>query len=130
MIRPLRSIALAAAAIAPLALIAGCGGSPGGNDAAATTNAAVPAGNTAAAIRDLPAGQRTAVLLRAIRDAGRECQGVTAATEVTANGSPPTWAATCEDGNQWIVALGADGTATVTNRTELRRAGEGAGKAG
>ena len=130
MIRPLRSLVLSATVLAPLALIAGCGGSPGGNDAAATTNAAVPAGNTAAAIRDLPAGQRTAVLLRAIRDAGRECQGVTAATEVTANGSPPTWDATCEDGNQWIVALGADGTATVTNRTELRQAGEGAGKAG
>ncbi|SFP87347.1 hypothetical protein [Sphingomonas rubra] len=127
MIRSRSTSILPAALLAPLMLVAACGGSPGGNDAAETANVAAPDGNTAATIRDLPAGQRTAVLLRAIRDAGRDCQGVTEATEVTAQGSPPTWAATCEDGNQWIVAIGEGGTATVTNRTELRQAG---GKAG
>lgn len=122
MIRSLPSLVLPVAALAPLVLIAACGGTPGGNTASDATNTAAPAGNTAATIRDLPAGQRTAVLLRAIRDAGRDCQGVTAATEVTANGSPPTWDATCEDGNQWIVAIGDNGIATVTNRAELRDA--------
>lgn len=127
MIRSFSSLVLPAAAIAPLALIAACGGSPAGNDSAAATNAAAAAadaGNTAATIRALPAGQRTAVLLRAIRDAGHDCQTVTQAEEVTADGSPPTWAATCEDRNQWVVAIGADGTANVTSRADLRKAGK------
>lgn len=122
MIRSPRSFVIPVAALAPLVLIAACGGSPAGNTAEPVTNAATSDGNTAATIRDLPVGQRTAVLLRAIRDAGRDCQGVTEATEVTAAGSPPTWAATCEDGAQWIVAIGANGVATVTSRSELREA--------
>lgn len=107
----------------PLALLAGCG-SP--TPVPAATNAAAPADTTAASIRTLPDGQRTAVFLRAIRDAGHDCQGVTKSAEVTANGSPPTWQATCQDGAQWLVAIGLDGAATVTSRAALDEGG-GAG---
>lgn len=124
MIRAATRLALAAI---PLAVVAACSGAP--SDAPAATNAATPTGNTAATVRDLPEGQRTAVFLRAIRDAGRDCQTVTKAVEVTAVQGTPTWQATCDDGAQWIVAIGADGVATVTNRAELRQA-DGTAKAG
>ena len=110
-------------AFAPLALLAACGGTPTETANSATANTAAPAVNTAATVRDLPEGQRTAVVLRAIRDAGRDCQTVTKAVEVTAVQGTPTWQATCDDGAQWIVAIGADGVATVTNRAELRETG-------
>lgn len=124
MIRAATRLALATI---PLAVVAACSDAP--SDAPAATNAATPTGNTAATVRDLPEGQRTAVFLRAIRDAGRDCQTVTKAVEVTAVQGTPTWQATCDDGAQWIVAIGADGVATVTNRAELRQA-DGTAKAG
>ena len=109
--------------LAPALLLAGCGAEP-----AAQTNmaaAAQPEVDYLGRIRAMPQGQRNAVFLRAIRDAGRACQEVTALSEVTAPGGPATWSATCEDGAQWIVAISPSGTATVTNQAELQGAAKG-----
>lgn len=124
MTRTLRSLALPAFVVAPLAMLAACGGTPGGNTAAATTNITGAQGDTADAVEKLPEGQRTAVLLRAIRDAGQQCQTVTETVKVSTAGQPPAWQATCDTGKQWIVAIDAAGTATVTDRAGLRAQGD------
>ena len=97
--------------------LAGCDG------ASAPTTAAAPADtaffNQVAA---LPEGQREGLLLRAIRDAGQNCQGVTATTRAGEPGGPPAWLATCTDKGQWLVVLKADGTAQVTNARDIARA--------
>lgn len=96
-----------------LPLLAAC-------DSGAATNTAAPAAaapqeDYVARVRALPEGQRNGVLFRAIRDGGRECQGVTR-SEAAAEAA---WVATCDDGGQWVVALARDGTATVTNAREM-----------
>lgn len=106
---------------APLALLAACG-SPD-RTPETTGNAAAPATDYAQRVRALPEGQRTAVFLRAIRDAGRDCQTVTEATEVTAQGGPATWSALCDNGARWVVAITPDGTATVVDQAALRGKG-------
>ncbi len=105
MIRPLPPFAVAA-----LLLLAACGGEAAREEAAA----APAAGGYVARVRALPEGQRHGVLFRAIRDAGRACQGVTASQEAGAPGAPAAWLATCDDA-QWVVTLADDGTATVTD---------------
>lgn len=71
-----------------------------------------PTADAAAQVAALPAGQRNAVLFRAIRDAGRDCQRVDSA-EAAPTVAPGAWIATCDNGGQWLVTLGADGTATI-----------------
>jgi hypothetical protein len=116
MIRSSRSFA--ALGVAPLALLAACG-SPATDAATNTTDVTVPAGNTARTVENLPEGQRTAVFLRAVRDSGQQCQTVTKSEKVSAAGAPPAWQVTCDGGRQWIVAIDAAGTATVTDRAGL-----------
>lgn len=99
---------------AALALsLAACGP---GDDRAATTNVAM-ADDYVARVRALPAGQRDAVLLRAIRDAGRDCQQVTRSTAIPDIGGAPAWAAQCAGGDMWAVAFNPGGIATVTKAT-------------
>ena len=100
------------------ALLAGCGGPARQPDAAPTAPAA---DGYAAKVAALPAGQRVGVFLRAIRDAGQDCQRVVEATTVGAAGSPPAWLATCDDKRRWVVAIADDGTATVVAAKDLAR---------
>lgn len=100
--------------------LAACGSAP---DRDAAVNAA-PADDYATRIRALPEGQRDAVLLRAIRDAGRDCQHVTQSTAVAgtgpSSGEAPAWSARCDDGAIWVVALNPGGVATVTGAAAQR----------
>ncbi|HEU0067035.1 MAG TPA: hypothetical protein VFQ57_07340 [Sphingomonas sp.] len=94
----------------PFALaLAACGS----QDTAANALVANAAGGAdyAARVRALAEGQRDAVLLRAIRDAGQPCQQVVRSTPST---DPAAWAASCDDNSQWLVVFNADGTATVS----------------
>lgn len=62
----------------------------------------------------LDAPQRNAVFIRAIRDAGYDCQQVTASqSQPVAAGGQPLWQATCSGGATYGVQIGRDGTATV-----------------
>lgn len=72
--------------------------------------------NSAAEVAALPVGQRNAVLLRAIRDAGLPCQGVSRSA-VAGTASKPTWRAECNDGTAHLVEVRPDGVAVVTSRT-------------
>ena len=106
------------AAIAAMGLLAGCG-QPAADNTAAT---ATPDTTLADRIAALSEVDRKATLFRAIRDAGRDCQQVTSASAAGSVQGVPAWLATCDNGGQWLVAIGPDGIATVTNAAELRAA--------
>jgi len=98
-------------AVAPL-LLAGCGGPP---DSEGGREAPSPAGLTRVQ-RDVVAmadGRRRGVLLRAIRDGGQDCQGVTLTLRQPDADGRPTWAARCQEGSVYQVSIGGDGRAEV-----------------
>ncbi len=97
--------------IAALALVtAACGEQTGHAPAANAANAAEPAGNQVAALSE---GQRNAVFIRAIRDAGLECQHVQSSVAAGRVQDMPVWQATCQGGGRFTIAIGADGTAQI-----------------
>jgi enoyl reductase-like protein len=104
--------------IAPVMVLLAACGSPARE---ATTNVAA-ADDYVARIRALPAGQRDAVLLRAIRDAGNACQQVTASAAIPAVAGAPAWQARCDNGPSWIVAFNPGGVATVTAAANVGKA--------
>ncbi len=106
-----RRALLALTAFLPLAACGGGGGDAARNEVAAEETQ----GNAIARIQALNEGERNATLLRAIRDANRECQGVTRSAATDPVQGKPAWIATCDNGGEWLVAIGADGTALVTN---------------
>lgn len=61
----------------------------------------------------LDPAQRNALFIRAIRDAGHDCQGVTQSEAKPPVGGDPLWHATCSDKATYGVVIGRDGTATV-----------------
>jgi hypothetical protein len=107
----------------PLAILvplAACG--QGGSQA--PTNTVVPENGYSARMASMNEGERNGVLFRAIRDAGQACQGVTRSQAIDPVQGKPAWVATCDDGTPWLVVIGNDGIAAVTN------ARVAAGKAG
>lgn len=86
-------------------------------DPPAATNAAA-ANPYADRIAALTPGQRNGVLIRAIRDADRQCQQVTASTAAGLVEGKPAWTATCDDRTPFLVAFGPDGIATVVSVPE------------
>jgi hypothetical protein len=72
-----------------------------------------------AKLEAMPAATRDATLLRAIRDAGRDCQRVEGSRASGKVNDAPTWTATCENGVQWTVVIGRDGIAQVVSTADL-----------
>ena len=101
--------------VAILAL-GGCDRGMPANDS--TANSATT--NYLAQIEALPQGQREGVFLRAIRDSGQECQGVTKSQATETDDGKPAWAATCADGPTYVLVLGADGVMTVLSPANVR----------
>ena len=99
--------------------LAGCGG--GGATPAPTPTATVSANGYVAKVRALPERQRAGVLLRAIRDAERDCQSVTAQTPAGTQGANAAWVATCDGRTHWVVQIADDGTATVVDAQDVAR---------
>lgn len=104
----------------PLALVplAACGGPAA--PAPAPTHTAAASGYVAK-VTALPDKQRAGVLLRAIRDAGRDCQAVVAQVPAGTQGTSGAWVATCDDKAHWVVQIADDGTATVADAREVER---------
>jgi hypothetical protein len=98
--------------IAALAAATAACGSGGHNNAApaAAANAPEPAGNQVAALSE---GQRNAVFIRAILDAGLECLHVERSVPAGTARDMPVWRATCRGGAEYTIAIGADGTAQI-----------------
>ena len=98
--------------------LAACGSSPSTNNEAAGAEPA-PINNYADALKTMPEGQRTATLYRAIVDAKQQCQQVNAVQEARPLNGNPAWAATCDTGETFIVAVGPDGVAKVVGPTAV-----------
>ena len=98
------------AALAAATAACGSGGQNNAGPTAATANAPEPAGNRVAALSE---GQRNAVFIRAIRDAGLQCQHVERSTPAGTAQTMPVWRATCQGGRDYLIGIGADGTAQI-----------------
>jgi hypothetical protein len=115
-------------------ITAGCGGGPE-NHAAQTPAGNRVTGNTEAArLTTLSAGQRNAVFIRAIRDAGLECQHVDWSELTGRYRGLPVWTASCSRNQVWAIVVGENGIAQILNPTEALivydRMGEGNQAAG
>ncbi len=97
-------------------LLAACGPTPQEQAAANATAAAnrQEATEMATKVAALSPGQRDGVFIRAIRDAGLPCQGVTGSEK---GEKPGSWVATCREGSRHIITFGANGMANVTSFT-------------
>ncbi|MEP9400854.1 hypothetical protein [Sphingomonas sp. VNH70] len=97
-------------------LLSACG--PSAQEQAAANAQAVAnqqeASEAAKKVEALAPGQRDGVFIRAIRDAGLPCQGVTASER---GETPGSWIATCQEGSRHIITFGANGMANVTSFT-------------
>lgn len=97
-------------------------GAPEADDA----NITVPEGDHAQRIAGMEEGARNAVFLRAIRDAGRDCQTVQSSSSQGQVNNAPAWTATCDNGSQWTIIIGRDGVAQVVNAPALEALANGA----
>lgn len=97
-------------------MLAACG--PNADQQAQSNAAAVAnaqeAQEMATRVDALSPGQRDGVFIRAIRDAGLPCQGV---TKSEPGEKPGSWVATCQEGSRHIITFGANGMANVTSFT-------------
>jgi hypothetical protein len=88
-------------------------------------------GDYQARLQAMPEGQRNAVFIRALRDAGRPCQGVENSTYRGVRDGVPTWTARCTaGGGDWLILLGAGGVVQVVSAAEAVRGGLAAPEAG
>lgn len=83
-------------------------------------NAASPEDGYKARIDALAPPQRDALFLRAIRDAGHDCQQVAGSAYNGEQFEMPSWAARCSDGRDWLVMLARDERALVARREEKK----------
>ena len=103
-----------------LGLLAGCGDQRAEQtNRAASWLAASPEGTAAA----LPEGQRNGVFIRAIRDAGQECQHVESSVRAGEYEGNPVWSAQCAGGDSWTIVVTPDGTAQLVNESQARLVG-------
>jgi hypothetical protein len=104
--------------------LAGCGKGSEEPDSAQTI-VAETADEYQQKILGLDEGQRNAVFIRAIRDAGVEgsCQGVETSAYVGKHDGAPMWTARCTDGSDWAILLGPAGTAQVMACAAAEQAG-------
>ena len=101
--------------------LAACGGER--RDEAASPPEANDSVDVANQLAALPEGQRNGVFIRAIRDAGEECQHVIASTRAGEYQGRPVWSAQCDGGGSWTIVVTRDGTAQLVNDAEARLVG-------
>ena len=108
------------APIAAMLLVAGCDVAGDGSD---TASRSVTEAFYKARIDALGDGRRNALMLRAVRDAGQDCQGVAGSAYNGEHFGRPSWAVRCNDGRDWLIMLEKDGRALVARREERRGPG-------
>ncbi|MDV3457359.1 hypothetical protein RZN05_10230 [Sphingomonas sp. HF-S4] len=115
-------------ALAALAL-AGCGPAAERNEAADTAaagnaeaeanaivNDAAP-GNALATVLAMSDRQRNVVFIRALMDAGIDCQSVNSSERLPDQDGKPLWRANCPNGAH-MITITPDGTANIVSRTD------------
>lgn len=113
----MRNMLTGATAAAALALAA-CDSGGGDRDAAVEGP-----DNVQNALESMPESQRNAVFIRAIRDAGEECQHVESSERAGDHQGFPVWNATCSRGGTWTIVILNDGAAQVLNAEQAALAG-------
>jgi hypothetical protein len=112
--------------LAALAL-AGCGPASEPANTVTLDNANVEAnavgneaasGNAVAAVLNLSDRQRDVVFIRALLDAGIECQKVTSSERLPDQDGKPLWRANCSDKRAHMISITPDGTANIVSRTD------------
>jgi hypothetical protein len=103
-----------------LALALGGCGDRSANEANRTGANQVDVANQLA---ELPEGQRNAVFIRAIRDAGEDCQHVESSARAGEYQGMPVWSAQCAGGSSWTIVVTRDGTAQLVNDAQARLVG-------
>lgn len=96
------------------ALTAACNGP---SEPATNQTTAAATGNSVAALAE---GQRNAVFIRAIRDAGLDCQHVEGSRAAGSYRGMPVWNVTCQGHSHWTIVIGPNGTAQILNADEVR----------
>ena len=107
-------------AMAGALLLSACGGGEqAANEAAANAAAAnaADATNYQEAVLALTPAARDGVFLRAVRDAGLDCQQVTQTERRDPINGNPTWRIYCGK-TPHIISLSRDGTAKIISRTD------------
>lgn len=97
--------------LASVLMLAACQGSP-----PAPENAAEEAGgalNTQNQIESLAEGERNGVFIRAIRDAGQDCQFVESSERAGNYQDFPMWRARCDNGRTYTIVIANGGEAQV-----------------
>jgi hypothetical protein len=104
-------------------LLAACGGGDSSNNGGSgnsstnvsASNASAEKGKSAAQnqVRAMDEGQRNAVLIRAIREGGQECQQVERSELMATSNNMPVYMVTCEGAAVYAVVIRDDGSAVV-----------------
>ena len=100
--------------------VGGCGDRRAEPANRAEAEATEDVANQLAALSD---AQRNAVFIRAIRDAGENCQHVESSARAGEYRGRPVWSAQCEGGASWTIVVTRDGTAQLINDAEARLVG-------
>src|SRR5437868_4261888 len=90
--------------------IAACGGGQNQAVTANAGNAAEPVTNQVAGLSD---AQRNGVFIRALRDAGFDCQHVERSVPARTVQNMPAWRTTCQGGAEWTILVAPDGSAQI-----------------
>ncbi len=124
----MRKLMIGTCAALGVALAACDGGTPEAADETANLAANEAAGSPAATQNQLEAlseGERNAVFIRAIQDAGQECQHVESSARGGEHQGFPVWTARCAGGVEWTILIGNDGVVQVLNPAEAALLGGG-----
>ncbi len=106
---------LAGTGAALIVLLPGCGDATPDNE----TEVEVPGPQASQErLKGMEEGARNATFIRAISDAGQECQHVESSSYVGEEGTFPVWQARCSDGGIWKIMIQNDGVAQVIQSAE------------
>lgn len=94
-------------------------GNAAADNAALLNNAAEPI-NYRQRVIEMTDNERNGVFLRAVRDAGFNCQGVQHSLRMPDSNGEPVWRAECTNGPMHLVTISPDGIARITSRTDTR----------
>jgi hypothetical protein len=62
--------------------------------------------------------QRNVVFVRALLDAGMDCQGVASSVRLPDQDGKPLWRANCTNNTAHMITITPDGTANIVSRTD------------
>jgi hypothetical protein len=119
-VKEMRNMRKTVVAMAGALLLGACGGGEKAENVAAVNAAAdnaADATNYQAEVIALAPAARDGVFLRAVRDAGFNCQEVTQTERIDPVNSNPSWRIYCGK-NPHIISITRDGTAKIVSRTD------------